>query len=206
MRGSLTATMAVTYDAAGNLLTLDGPLAGTADTIRYRYDAGKRLVGIVGPAPDGAGTRKPAAQRITLNAYGAVTKVERGTVNSQSDADWSAFSPAESVVSTYDVNARKGSDILSSGGTNYAARHYSYDALGRLDCAALRLNAAIYANLPASACALGIEGSFGPDRITKYQYDAAGWRFGDQHSIAHCGPRATSCEAEWMRRNIRITS
>ncbi|MCA1654753.1 MAG: hypothetical protein LC656_11485, partial [Sphingomonadales bacterium] len=37
--GALTATTAFTYDDVGNLLTLDGPLAGAADTTRARYDA-----------------------------------------------------------------------------------------------------------------------------------------------------------------------
>jgi YD repeat-containing protein len=36
--GALTATSAMTYDAMGNLLTVDGPLSGTADTSRNRYN------------------------------------------------------------------------------------------------------------------------------------------------------------------------
>src|SRR5690606_10643112 len=35
-------------------------------------------------------------------------------------------------------------------------------------------NPAIYGSLPASACSLGTEGSFGPDRITRNVYDATG--------------------------------
>ena len=37
----------------GNLLTIDGPLSGTDDTIRYRYDSADQLIGIVGPDPGG---------------------------------------------------------------------------------------------------------------------------------------------------------
>ncbi len=48
---SLLATRYMTYDVAGNLLTVDGPLAGTADTTRYRYNLDRELVGIVGPDP-----------------------------------------------------------------------------------------------------------------------------------------------------------
>ena len=33
--GTLTATNAMTYDSAGNLITVDGPLAGTAERFRY---------------------------------------------------------------------------------------------------------------------------------------------------------------------------
>ncbi|WP_204333299.1 hypothetical protein, partial [Klebsiella pneumoniae] len=35
------------------------------------------------------------------------------------------------------------------------------------------MNPAVFGSLPASACALGTEGSQGPDRITKNVYDAA---------------------------------
>lgn len=86
--GSLTATTAMSYDNVGNLLTVDGPLAGTADTVRYRYDAGRQLVGVIGPDPDGGGALKHRAQRIGYNLDGQVTTVERGTVNGQSDGDW----------------------------------------------------------------------------------------------------------------------
>ena len=51
--GALAATSALTYDNRGNLLTVDGPLSGTDDTIRYRYDSADQLIGIVGPDPGG---------------------------------------------------------------------------------------------------------------------------------------------------------
>jgi YD repeat-containing protein len=95
-------------------------------------------------------------------------------VNSQSDTDWAAFSPAEQVDITYDSNARHVTSKLSSGGTNYALTQYSYDSLGRSDCVATRMNPATYGSLPSSACTLGTAGSFGPDRITQTVYDAAG--------------------------------
>lgn len=43
---SLSATNAFTYDAIGNMLTVDGPLSGSADTTRYRYDAARYLLPI----------------------------------------------------------------------------------------------------------------------------------------------------------------
>lgn len=58
--------------------------------------------------------------------------------------------------------------------TVYAVKQMSYDADGRLQCTAVRMNPAVYSSLPASACTLGTTGSFGPDRITKNVYDAAG--------------------------------
>ncbi|HYW15956.1 MAG TPA: hypothetical protein VE891_07360, partial [Allosphingosinicella sp.] len=59
--GTLTAASAMTYDALGNLLTVDGPLSGAADTMRMRYDNGRRVVGSVSPDPDGGGALKHRA-------------------------------------------------------------------------------------------------------------------------------------------------
>jgi hypothetical protein len=64
----------------------------------------------------------------------------------------------------YDANARVKTQVLANGATQYALTQVSYDALGRTDCVAQRMNPAVYASLPASACTLGTAGSFGPDR------------------------------------------
>lgn len=50
----------------------------------------------------------------------------------------------------------------------------SYTARGELECTAVRMNPSSFSALPSSACELGSAGSFGPDRITKSEYDAAG--------------------------------
>ena len=141
---SLTASNAITYDGVGNLLTVDGPLAGTADTTRYRYDAARQVVGITSPDPDGAGPLKMRASRVTYRADGQVTRQEKGTVLSQSDADWANFVPSEVVDIAYDANSRAVTQKLSNAGTNYAMSQTSYDGLGRTDCVALRMNTAIY--------------------------------------------------------------
>ena len=62
----------------------------------------------------------------------------------------------------------------AQGQVAYSATQYSYDAVGRLLCTAVRMNSAIYASLPSDACVLGTQGSLGPDRISKNVYDAAG--------------------------------
>ncbi len=50
----------------------------------------------------------------------------------------------------------------------------SYDAVGRPECAAVRMNPSVYGSLPASACTHSSAGTHGPDRITKTVYDPAG--------------------------------
>ncbi|MFL6845525.1 MAG: RHS repeat-associated core domain-containing protein [Allosphingosinicella sp.] len=177
--GTLTATATMTYDYLGNLLTVDGPLSGTADIGRIRYDAARQVVGTVSPDPDGSGSLKHRAVRNTYDSTsGLLTKVEQGTVNSQSDTDWAAFSSLQEVQTEYDSNARPVKQKLVSGSTIYALAQASYDALGRPECVAQRMNPAIFSTIATAACSLGTQGSgsndFGPDRIVKTAYDAAG--------------------------------
>ncbi|MFA6125649.1 MAG: hypothetical protein WC704_17720, partial [Sphingomonas sp.] len=172
--GSLTATTTAAYDSVGNLLTVDGPLAGAADTTSFRYDADRARVGIISPDPDGAGALKRRAIRQSYNSDGQPTVTERGTVNGTSDSDWAAFASLQQSVASYDGNARKTQNVATAGGTTYSVVQYSYDAVGRPECTALRMNSAAWGSLPSSACTLGAVGAFGPDRITKSIYDAAG--------------------------------
>lgn len=170
--GSLTATQTASYDSSGNLLSVDGPLAGSEDTTTFRYDAANNRVGIISPDPDGAGPRLRRAQRTTFNSDDQPTVVEVGTVGGTSDSDWAAFSSQQQLTSTYDSNGFKARDDLSAGGTTYNVTQYSYDAAGHLDCTALRMNSATWGSLPG-ACSPAAVGSAGSDRITRNVYDAA---------------------------------
>jgi RHS repeat-associated protein len=160
---SVTATSAYTWDKVGNQLTVDGPLTGTADTTRMRYDDDREVVGVVG-ADLGTFNR---AKRLTYNADGRVTKEEIGTVADQSDTAWGNFSPLETVDYTYDSNARQVAAKLSSGSTAYALTQMSYDSLGRVSCTGQRMDPT--ASLPADVCTLSP-----PDRISKMTYDPVG--------------------------------
>jgi RHS repeat-associated protein len=172
--GTLSATATIVSDAVGNVASIDGPLAGTADTATIRYDLMRRRIGATSADPDGAGTMKMRAVRYTYNADGNLTKVERGTVNSASDSDWAAMSVLETQTTGYDSAARPvTASLAGSDGVVQALTQQSYDADGRLQCVAQRMNPAQFGSLPASACTLGAAGSFGPDRITKAIYDAA---------------------------------
>lgn len=89
--GSLTSTTTLTYTPHGDVSTVDGPMAGTADTTTYRYDNARQMVGIVGPDPDGSGPLHHRAQRLSYNPRGQAYLVEQGTVAGTSDAHWAAF-------------------------------------------------------------------------------------------------------------------
>jgi RHS repeat-associated protein len=172
--GTLTATTAFTYDIYGNLVTVDGPLAGTDDTTTAIYDGYRRPYGIISPDPDGAGARPRLAQRSTFATNGDLTKVEIGTATGTTSADLAAMTVAQEMDMSYDADGRKLTDTLASSGTGYALNQYTYDLAGRLTCSAQRMNSAIWGSLPPSACTRGADGSYGPDRITKSIRDADG--------------------------------
>jgi YD repeat-containing protein len=72
------------------------------------------------------------------------------------------------------LGGRKRSESAVGAGSTRAVTRYNYDALSRPQCIAVRMNPAAFGSLPASACSLGTQGSYGPDRITRNIYDAAG--------------------------------
>ncbi len=169
---SLSATATYSYDPVGNQIAVDGPLAGATDTTRIRYDAARRVVGVVSPDPDGPGGLLPRAQRTTYDADGKVTTTELGTVADQSDSAWTGFSSLQQSVTTYDVNARAVRQELKSGGVTYSLTQTGYDALGRVDCVAERMDPAQW-NSQTAACVPQTTAANGPDRVTKMTYDAA---------------------------------
>ena len=152
----------------------------SAYTSAMRYDAMGRVTGAIAPDPDGAGPLANAASRTTYDAAGRPTKVETGELATwQSEAvapaSWSGFTILSWVDTSYDAMDRKTSEVAKgSDGGAVSLVQYSYDAAGRLECTAQRMNPVVYGSLPASACSLGTEGSFGPDRIARSLYDAVG--------------------------------
>jgi YD repeat-containing protein len=170
---ALVAASSMTYDPRGNLLTVDGPLTGVVDTIAFKYDSADQLVGTISPDPDGAGSLNNRALRLTYRSDGQISKQELGNTTGQSDSNFTAMTVSQTIDVVFDSNSRPVTSKLSAGGNDFALTQTSYDALGRVDCNAVRMNPAIYSSLPSSACSLGTEGSFGPDRISQLVYDPA---------------------------------
>lgn len=171
--GSIVAAIGIAYDGIGNAIAVDGPLSGSADTTVYRYNADRELVGVVRPDPDGAGSRVPMAQRTTYNVLGQVTMSEVGTVADQSDAAWSNFNSQQQVVTTYDASARPVQTSVTVGGTTYALVQQNYDGMGRVNCAVTRMDPSQWSG-QTDACTPQTSGAYGPDRVTKWTYDAVG--------------------------------
>ncbi|WP_169803400.1 RHS repeat-associated core domain-containing protein [Sphingomonas pruni] len=105
-------------------------------------------------------------------------KIENGELaNWQSEtvvpSAWPGYTVFDQTDVQYDDIGHETLEITSAAGTAYKATQYSYDAVGRRVCTAVRMNPATFGALP-DACSLAAQGSQGPDRITKNFYDAAG--------------------------------
>jgi len=199
--GGLSATVSWTYDFNGDKLSEDGPIAGDADTSHWRYDVMRRVTGTFGPDPDGAGALPRLAVRNVYDLAGQLIRQESGTLAAlQAEAvapsAWSGFTILRTAETSYDLLGRKTRESLREGaaGTVRTLTQYSYDSFGRLECTAVRMNPALFASPPASACTLGTQGSEGPDRITRAVYDAAGQRL---QLRAGVGSAEEGAEASW---------
>lgn len=150
-------------------------------TYAKRYDIARRVTGTIAPDPDGAGPLKHAATRTSYDAAGRPIRQEQGELelwqpDTVAPDAWLGFTVFARVETSYDSMGRKllEQTAKGSGGTVRWVTQYSYDAAGRLECTAVRMNPAAFGAFPASACTLGVEGAAGPDRITRNFYDAAG--------------------------------
>jgi RHS repeat-associated protein len=165
-------------------LALSAPMSAAAQsafTTDARYDANRQLVGTISADPDGSGSLPRIAVRNTYDAGGRLTKKETGTLAQWQSPQveprfWANFVVQTIVDITYDNQGRKTSEALSSSaGAIYQFTQYSYDATGRLECTAVRMNPTFFGSLATGACTpTSPAGTNGPDRITKNLYDAAG--------------------------------
>lgn len=163
------AGMDLTYTANGDLETVDGPLLGGADTTRYRYDAARQLVGVIGPDPDGSGPLQNRAERVTYDASGQVVRTEAGVTAGQSDTSWTNFTQLQRVDTDYDAYGRVAMVEQTTGGVAPLSQHqFSYDAAGRVMCSTVRMN--LDSMVPTNACTAEVAA----DRITYTTYDAVG--------------------------------
>ena len=170
--GAISSTITNTYDAFGNLVQEDGPLAGADDTVLRSYDRAGKLVGEIAADPDGAGSSVRLARRQSYNADGRPTLTELGTVPSQA-TDLANFNPQQTALTAYNLNSQPVSE-KRAGSITERLTQYSYDAAGQLECSTVRMNPGQYNSLPPSACTLNTVGNAPPDRITKYGRDDAG--------------------------------
>lgn len=172
--GSVSVTTTTAYDVIGNAISADGPLAGTTDTVVYRYDAARRLIGVVGPDPDGTGPRTPSATKVAYNSNGITLSKSIGSVSDQSDAAWNSFSEGYRESFQYNSMDLVNRTTQSSGSVNYAVIDFLYDSLNRPVCSLQYMDSANWSTQASSCSPLQTTGPNGPDRVIQSTYDAAG--------------------------------
>jgi RHS repeat-associated protein len=168
------ATTTYAYDARGNMITIDGPLPGAADTLRTYYDVSRWKIGEVGPDPDGGGLLLHRASRTTYRPDGQAALVETGTATSRADNAMASFAVLQKTATAYDSADRPAMTIsYGEDGLAFAQSEYGYDQSGRPICSAVRMNKALFGAAVTTPCAPGAAGADGPDSITYTEYDAA---------------------------------
>jgi RHS repeat-associated protein len=173
--------VAMTYTPQGDVESIDGPLSGTNDTTFNYYDVMRRLRVTVASDPDGGGALQYRPTRTTYDADGNPVLVERGSVTAPSNCSAANSFCASTMTALakasvqYDSYGRKiREDALNaSTGAAEAVTQYSYDAAGRVECVARRMNPAVFGSLPG-ACAQSTAGAFGQDQIARTTYTANG--------------------------------
>jgi RHS repeat-associated protein len=184
------------YDAVGNKVAeispkgavggcpVTAPATATPFMSGWRFDVARRLTGTISADPDGTGPLHHAAVRNSYDSGGRLTKVETGELASWQPegvdpAAWPGFAVFQTVDTAYDALDRKVSERLSGASGPESFTQYRYDLEGRVLCTAVRMKKSAFPARDAAppqpdACAQGEEGSEGPDRVTRNDYDPAG--------------------------------
>jgi len=169
-RAGVTLTTTYSYDAAGRLLSKDGPLPGTDDAVYFKYDVlGRKIWEIGARAASGYRVAKKFTYR---DADDKVTQTQTGSVTDVVNPVF--LVTGERVDTTYDGHRNPVRDaVTGSDGLVYALTERSFNDRGQLICQAQRMNAANF-GASTDGCTLTAQGSSGPDRIVHNAYDAAG--------------------------------
>lgn len=162
----INAITSFSYDAQGDVVSVDGPRTDVVDVTYATYDAMRRKRFEIGADPDAGGAQQRQMSRTTYDGEGRAIQVDAGRGNSTTGSD---FVVLQTATTAYDPVGNKLKETTPAG-----VSQFTYDAANRQTCAAIRMNPGVYGSLPASACSLGTAGTFGADRITASTYDLAG--------------------------------
>ncbi|WP_083836038.1 RHS repeat domain-containing protein [Sphingomonas elodea] len=169
--GSVASSTTTSYDAIGNAMSVDGPLPGSVDVTRYRYDADRRVLGVVYPDPDGAGPLVRAAKKLNYDGFGRLEWAAEGTVTDDSDASWNGFAEASRSTNSYNAADRVIRATVAAAGTTYTVADYLYDGVGNQTCTIQYMNPANWGPQAGSCSPYQTGGPNGPDRVTQTAYD-----------------------------------
>ena len=170
--GTEAATSAFTYNDLGQVVSVDGPLSGTQDTSYAIYEDSGRMLGSVSADPDGSGPQPRLASRM-IYQNGLVVAQESGTTTT---TDLSGFVADQRQEIEYDDFGRPiiQRHIVPGSTTQHSVTQVSYNALGLVECQALRLNAPLTTTALPAACDQMTSGVLAADRIGRTVYDDYG--------------------------------
>ncbi|MDQ4086944.1 MAG: hypothetical protein M3177_02855 [Pseudomonadota bacterium] len=182
--GTTILTTRTVYNDEGRPVSVDGPLPGDGDATYYRYDVHGRRTWEIGPAAHNG--YRVVQRHYYRDADDLVYRTETGYLTDPQAATFTEYRQTD-----YGYDARRNrvheavSFVNSSGTTVYlSTAQRTFDDRNRVECEARRMNSSQLrpTSLPASACALDTQGSFGPDRITRFIYDDAGQLLQEQRA------------------------
>lgn len=182
MKRSLRSTIVGIGLFGGSMITFAQQPAAPY-TIATRYNIAGQISGTIASDPDGSGTLDYPATRNTYGTTGVTAglllKTEVGQLSAWvnetvAPAAWSGFTVYKTHNFGYDSYGRKTSErvVGQNGTTTESLIQYSYDSWDRVICKAVRMNPAVFSSPNTDACQVGAEGIYGPDRITRFSYDA----------------------------------
>ena len=165
---SASETITYRYDTAGRVIEVDGPLNGASDAVYYRYDLSGRKSWEIG-ALNQQGFRV-ANKFVYRTQDDQISRQQIGVVEKHDDTSLMLSRQVDFEFNTLGLNdvikTRSSSELLT-------VTQIDYDNSNRKLCQTVRMNPQAFNSLPDSACTLGDTGDNGPDRITKYFYNAA---------------------------------
>ena len=150
--GAVSAMTLYSYTPLGDVDTVTDPVGNRTRTY---HDELRRVVGIVGPDPDGAGPLLYPASKMVYNPHGLVTQIVRGTVTDQGDSPGTSLVALETHNTAYDPADRLNHTDVMANGVTVSATDFAYDAANRPTTTTVRM--------------LGQ----GADRVTLNSYDVA---------------------------------
>jgi RHS repeat-associated protein len=156
-------------------------------TSSTRSDAAGRVVGTIAPDPDGGDALHHAATRLSYDAAGRLTKVEKGELaawqaETVAPVSWTGFTVLQVVDTQYDSDGNKVKESVSGIASDasgppvlQSVTEYNYDQIGRPRCTAVRMNPDFWTTPLPDTCVPGTpHAAYGADRIVRNVYDEAG--------------------------------
>ncbi|MET4898988.1 polymorphic toxin type 17 domain-containing protein [Sphingomonadaceae bacterium jetA1] len=147
-----------------------------------RYDGAGRVIGRIGPDPDGSGPLGYPAVRTRYNALGWVISIESGELaswqpTSVAPNNWPGFRVSKTENFAYDTLGQQVRNwIVDANGVTQSVGQKTYDRAGRLACATVRMDKTKFDSAPQNAClqTTADANAANPDRISKQEYDNSG--------------------------------